>query len=90
MLLRELLSGIEILEANLDLNTEISGISYDSRKTEPGNLFVAISGFETDGHKYIPAALNRGAAAVLCEIRPEEGVPVSPDATAPIQKPERA
>ena len=75
MQLRELLSGIEILEANLDLNTEISGISYDSRKTEPGNLFVAISGFETDGHKYIPAALNRGAAAVLCEIRPEEGVP---------------
>ena len=72
MLLRELLSGIEILDTNMDLNTEVSGISYDSRNTEPGDLFVAISGFETDGHKYIPSALSRGAAAVLCEILPEE------------------
>ena len=63
MLLRELLSGIEILDTNMDLNTEVSGISYDSRKTEPGDLFVAISGFETDGHKYIPSARSRGAAA---------------------------
>ena len=75
MLLRELLSGIEILDTSMDPDTEISGISYDSRKTEPGDLFVAISGFETDGHKYIPGAMKRGAVAVLCEIQPDNGIP---------------
>ena len=43
----------------------ISGVQYDSRKVELGNLFVAIKGFETDGHKYIRQALDNGAIAIL-------------------------
>lgn len=43
----------------------ISGIQYDSRKVELGNLFVAVKGFETDGHQYIRQALDNGAIAVL-------------------------
>lgn len=43
----------------------ITGIQYDSRKIELGNLFVAIKGFETDGHKYIQQALENGAIAIL-------------------------
>ncbi len=41
------------------------GANNDSRKIESGQLFVALQG-ERDGHDYIPAALQRGAAAVLC------------------------
>lgn len=47
--------------------TEITDITYDSRKVRPGSLFVAISGFETDGHTYIPAAVKAGAAAIIGE-----------------------
>lgn len=75
MKLRELLSGLEILSATADPETEISGVSYDSRKTRPGDLFVAVKGFTSDGHRFIPTAIRNGAAAVLCEELPAEGTP---------------
>ena len=75
MKLKELLPGIDIVRMTADPELEISGISYDSRKTEPGDLFVAIRGFETDGHRYIAKAMENGAAAVLCEELPEQDVP---------------
>ena len=49
MKLKELIKDIEVLSTNAAPDTEISGISYDSRLTRPGVLFVAIKGFETDG-----------------------------------------
>lgn len=67
MKLRELLKNIDIISSNADMDTEIRGISYDSRKTQPGDLFVAVKGFETDGHRFIPKALEKGAAVVLCQ-----------------------
>ena len=48
-------------------NIEITGIAYDSRAVKPGYLFIAIRGFETDGHKYIQNAIENGAAAVIGE-----------------------
>lgn len=42
-------------------------IVFDSRKVEEGSLFVAIRGERTDGHRYIPDVLAKGAMAVLCE-----------------------
>jgi len=75
MKLKELLNGIEICSAAADLEMEISGVSYDSRTTQPGDLFVAMTGFATDGHAYIGKAAAAGAAAVLCERAPEGGVP---------------
>jgi UDP-N-acetylmuramoyl-L-alanyl-D-glutamate--2,6-diaminopimelate ligase len=53
------------LEGTLD--REITGIAYDSRRVMPGMLFVAITGRNQDGHRYIPAAIERGAVAVVCE-----------------------
>ncbi len=50
---------------------EITGVNIDSRKIEKGHLFVAIKGTQTDGHRFIPKALELGAAAVLCEDLPE-------------------
>ena len=71
MKLREVLKGITILKTNTDLEMEISGVSYDSRTTQPGDLFVAMVGYETDGHKYIPMARRVGACCVLCQTEPE-------------------
>lgn len=72
MKLRELLRGIDLVETAADLDMEIGGVSYDSRRTRPGDLFVAMAGYETDGHRYIPMALERGAVCVLCQ-EPYEG-----------------
>ncbi len=73
MRLRELLQDLTVLHTNADLDMEIGGISYDSRRTEQGDLFVAVRGFESDGHRFIPTAFAKGAAAVLCEEPPTEG-----------------
>ena len=75
MKLAQLLEHIEVLESTADPGLEIGGISYDSRKTKPGDLFVAIKGFEADGHRFIPKAAANGAAAVLCEDAPADGTP---------------
>lgn len=75
MKLKEIVKNLEILDSTADLEMEIGGISYDSRKTQPGDLFVAIRGFASDGHRYIPKAVEKGAAAVLCEAAPEDGTP---------------
>ena len=44
---------------------EISNIAYDSRKVEPGSLFVCIEGFKVDGHNFIDAAVEKGAVAIV-------------------------
>lgn len=75
MKLVHLLKGITIKEASADMALEISGISYDSRTTEKGNVFVAVRGYESDGHKYISAAVQKGAACVLCEEKPQADIP---------------
>ena len=46
---------------------EITGIAYDSRAVRRGDLFVALPGVHVDGHRFIKAAVARGAAAVLCQ-----------------------
>lgn len=46
-------------------NVEIDGISYDSRKVQPGDIFACLPGSKTDGHSYIPAVLAAGAVALL-------------------------
>ncbi|MHB8194260.1 MAG: Mur ligase domain-containing protein, partial [Bellilinea sp.] len=43
----------------------ISGIALDSRGVQPGDLFIALVGGTADGHRYIPSAVERGAAAVV-------------------------
>lgn len=55
-----------------NVNVDISDLNIDSRKVAPGDMFVAIKGSVTDGHKYISKAIELGAVAVVCEILPEE------------------
>lgn len=53
------------------MDAEITDIIYDSRKLEPQTMFVCMVGAVTDGHKYIPDAIQKGAAAIVVE-RAEE------------------
>jgi UDP-N-acetylmuramoylalanyl-D-glutamate--2,6-diaminopimelate ligase (EC 6.3.2.13) len=74
MKLIELLKNVEVLNTVGDTGVEITGVNIDSRRIEAGHLFVAIPGTQTDGHKFIPKAIELGAAAILCERMPEEHV----------------
>lgn len=67
MKLQELLQGVAVKSAAAPMDLEIGEVRYDSRAVRPGDLFVAIRGFATDGHQYIAKALAQGAAAVVCE-----------------------
>ncbi len=51
------------------VDTPIAGICADSRRLRPGEVFVAVRGYATDGHRYIPQAVEAGAAAVVLEDR---------------------
>ncbi len=75
MKLNDLLQGIAILEATADLDSEIQNVYYDSRKVRENSLFVAISGFASDGNRFIPMALSKGAVAVVTAQKPEGDVP---------------
>ncbi len=75
MKLRDILAGLTLLDLHADPEQEITGIAYDSRQVQPGNLFVAVAGFEVDGHRFIPMAVEKGAAAVLCQQVPETAIP---------------
>ena len=71
MKLCDLLAGVPLTGECFNSELEITSISCDSRSTQPGALFVALRGERSDGHQYIPDALARGAAAVLCEEPPD-------------------
>ena len=51
--------------------TPVGGLTYDSRAVKPGDCFFAVVGTQADGHDYIGSAVQRGAAAVVCERMPE-------------------
>ena len=74
MKLIELLKTVKVLNTVGDTGVEITGVNIDSRRIETGHLFVAIPGTQTDGHKFIPKAIELGAAAILCEHLPEEQI----------------
>ena len=75
MKLKELIKDIPVLECTADLALDISAVHYDSRKVTEGSLFVAISGFASDGNRFIPMAMEKGAAAVVTAKKPETDVP---------------
>lgn len=75
MKLSDILTGIQVLAASAPMDQEITGISYDSRTVKPGQLFVAVTGFASDGHRFIHMAMEKGAAAVLCQRMPEGNEP---------------
>ena len=75
MKLKDLLRDMTVLETNADPDMKIEAVAYDSRKVTPGSLFVAISGFASDGNRFIPMAMEKGAAVVVTAKKPEQEVP---------------
>jgi UDP-N-acetylmuramoyl-L-alanyl-D-glutamate--2,6-diaminopimelate ligase len=59
-----------------DEDPRVAGVSHDSRRAQPGDLFAAITGFEADGHRFIPAAVEAGAVAGLVDHEGSWPVPV--------------
>ena len=75
MKLRDLLRGVAVVSSNADFDMEIPMVAYDSRKVTPGGMFVAISGFASDGNRFIPMAMEKGAAVIITGKKPQEDVP---------------
>ncbi len=75
MKLEQLLVGVALSSCAVPRDVQITSVSYDTRTLEPGALFVALSGYKTDGHFHIEDALGRGAVAVLCQHEPEQEGP---------------
>ena len=67
MKLSELLADIEVEKIIGAEQLNVTGIAFNSMEVRPGNVFVCITGFKTDGHKYAADAIDRGAIAVIAE-----------------------
>lgn len=75
MKVRDLLEDQEFALLQGSVACEISSVAYDSRKVKEGSLFICIRGAVSDGHKYIPDVIQKGAAAIVVEgyaDRPED------------------
>ena len=78
MKLQELLRGIESVEIFGDAGISVTGLHYDSRRIQPGHVFVAIRGEKSDGNRFVPQALENGVIAVVSEEPPHPvGTPSS-------------
>src|SRR2546430_8240287 len=81
MIFSELLWGLGVSHSGGD--PEISGLDYNSRRVQPGVVFVAMRGESSDGNKYIDTALKHGAVAVVTDSRSELRRPHVPWAVVP-------
>jgi UDP-N-acetylmuramoyl-L-alanyl-D-glutamate--2,6-diaminopimelate ligase len=68
MKLSQLLEGVELKRPLIDAEREIAAPCYDSRRAVPGSAFFAIRGEATDGNRFVDAAAERGAVAVISEM----------------------
>lgn len=71
MELKRLIKVLQVQYLTGTDDLEIKGIAADSRKVTEGYLFVAVKGTATDGHEFIPAAIDNGAVAIVCEMLPD-------------------
>ncbi len=67
MKLNQVIQNLNILRLKGNLDIEITNVQYDSRKVTEGTLFICIKGFNSDGHKYIQSAIEKGAKAFLVQ-----------------------
>jgi len=88
MQLRSLIQALPKATVSGDLDQVVTAITSDSREVVPGSIFVAISGSDVDGQKFIPQAIEKGACAIVSEIAPAADVKICwahvPDARAAV------
>ena len=70
--LTDILKNTPVREVCGDTAAAIGGLVYDSRAVKPGDCFFAVPGTQSDGHDYIPMAVEKGAAAIVCERMPAD------------------
>lgn len=68
--LNDILQHLELLEVRGKTDLPIREVAFDSRKVKAGDVFVAVSGTQVDGHHFIEKAVQNGAVAVVCEQMP--------------------
>jgi UDP-N-acetylmuramoyl-L-alanyl-D-glutamate--2,6-diaminopimelate ligase len=69
--LKDILYKVSLTSSYGNMNIEVNGLHFDSRKVQPGSLFVAVKGTLSDGHTFITKATDMGAVAIVCEKLPE-------------------
>lgn len=69
--LRDILYNVRITSTSGNMDVEVKGIAFDSRKVAQGFTFVAIKGTQSDGHAFIDKAITNGATVIVCEVLPE-------------------
>lgn len=78
MKLNQLIKDCQPVQTVGEEGREVKSVQIDSRRVQPGDLFVALRGTQLDGHEYIEKAIGQGATAVVCESLPQH---VSEDVT---------
>lgn len=78
MKLNQLIKDCQPVQTVGEEGREVKSVQIDSRRVQPGDLFVALRGTQVDGHEYIKKAIGQGATAVVCESLPQH---VSEDVT---------
>lgn len=74
-LLKEILTGVEVLTFQGPDDLLVRDVQIDSRKAGAFSCFFAIRGNVTDGHEFIDKAIANGATAIVCESLPEKLLP---------------
>jgi len=69
--LKDILYKVSLTSSRGNMGLDVKGICFDSRKVQPGFLFIAVKGTQSDGHEYIVKAISSGATAVVCETLPQ-------------------
>jgi UDP-N-acetylmuramoyl-L-alanyl-D-glutamate--2,6-diaminopimelate ligase len=70
-ILKDILYKVHLRQVHGSTGVTVSGIRIDSRNVQPGDVFVAIRGVQSDGHQFIDKAISQGAVVVVCEEMPE-------------------
>jgi UDP-N-acetylmuramoyl-L-alanyl-D-glutamate--2,6-diaminopimelate ligase len=64
-LLKDILYKVTLRAVSGDTGILISSLTFDSRKVQPGSLFIAMKGTQSDGHQFIEKAIEQGAVAIV-------------------------
>ncbi len=67
MKLTQLLKNCPVQQVHGSMDTDVTGLHYDSRQIRPGDAFFALRGVVSDGHEFIAGALAGGASVIFCE-----------------------
>lgn len=65
--LQNILKGVQYNVLQGNVNISINNLQYDSRKVNKDDLFICIKGFQSDGHKFVDMAIEKGATVIIAE-----------------------